>query len=159
MNTRSTVSKELLKRRGGIDPAALAAASLASAVSTIVQPGPYTPVTLIVGLTILFVVMAYDIEAYRSTFQSMAYSAVLSMTSILASGYPLELYFHSSTPVTIDPVTSAANCLQCVPPAAPNSPSESAVPALVSLAGWAIFAVIFYGLDRPARRRWKALTA
>ena len=137
MNIRSAESKELLKRRGGIDPAALAAASLASAVSTIGQPGPYTSVTAIVGVTILFVVLAYDIEAYRSMFQSIAYSSVAGLSSILACGYLLELYYRR-------PDIDAA---------------ASAVPAESSLVGWAVVSVIYFSFDRPARRRWSEIAA
>jgi len=39
--------------KGGIDPAALAVASLAAAVSVIAPSGPYGPASMMIGLTIL----------------------------------------------------------------------------------------------------------
>jgi hypothetical protein len=130
MNTRTVESKEQQKRRGGIDPAALAAASLASAISTIAQPGPYTPVTAVLGLTILFVVLAYDIDPHRTRFQSLAYSCVAALTTTLAAGYPMELYFAASL----------------------SDRTSSAVPQLWTVFAWIAFAFIYYAVDKRARQ-------
>jgi hypothetical protein len=129
MNTKTSESKQQLKRVGGIDPAALAAASLASAISTIAQPGPYTLVSLMVGATILILVLAYDVEPKRSSFQSLAYSAVVSLTAVLAIGYPLELFYSTLS----------------------GNQSESAVPQVASFILWLIFSLFFYWRDKPAR--------
>lgn len=138
MNQQAEHSKEIHKRRGGIDPAALAAASLASAISTIAQPGPYTPITMVVGLTILAVVLAYDVEAFRTKFQSFAYSAAAGLTATLALGYPFEVYSQNY----ID-----------------YNPTSSTVPQWVTVLAWLCFTAAFYVFDHPARRRWFEIAA
>ena len=85
----------LKKRRGGIDPAALAAASLAAAVSVIAPPGPYGPPSFAIGATILLLITSYDIDPHRSATQSLAYAAVIGLVSMLMLGFPLECLFAS----------------------------------------------------------------
>jgi hypothetical protein len=129
--------EEHQKRRGGIDPAALAAASLASAVSTIAQPGPYTPITTVVAITLVLLIVSYDIEAYRTTLQSLAYSAVLGLTSTLGFGWLFECYF--------------GVCL--------SDATASAVPQWLCVSSWAAITLLVYILDGSARKRWKQIAA
>ena len=77
--------------KGGIDPAALAVASLAAAVSVMAPPGPYAPGSILIGATILLFIFAYDKEPDRNPFQRLAFSAVCALITILMFGYPLEL--------------------------------------------------------------------
>ena len=137
MNSTTRATKEHQKRRGGIDPAALAAASLASAVSTIAQPGPYTPITTVVAITLVLLIVSYDIEAYRTALQSLAYSAVVGLTSALGLGFPFECYF--------------GVCLSDAEP--------SAVPQWISVLSWAAITGLAYLLDGSARERRKEIGA
>ncbi|WP_152034162.1 hypothetical protein [Paracidovorax avenae] len=130
MNTKTALAKAQLKRRGGIDPAALAAASLASAVSTLAQSGPYTAVTSVLGITILFLVLAYDVDPHRTWFQSIAYSCVLGLTTLLAGGYLLELSFSEL----------------------PAQDGASSVSQWIHVTVWVVLSVGYYGYDRRARR-------
>lgn len=79
-----------LGRSGGIDPAALAAASLAVAISAIAPPGPYTPTSMMIGATILVLIFAYDEDPHRSGWEHVAFGAVCALVSLLVIGYPLE---------------------------------------------------------------------
>ena len=137
MNTTTRAEKEKERLRGGIDPAALAAASLASAISTIAQPGPYTPVTMVVAVTLLLLIISFDVEAYRTKSQSLAYSAVVGLASSLGLGLPLECYFGS--------------CL--------SDAGSSAVPQLVSVICWIGVTALMYALDRKARARGAEIAA
>jgi hypothetical protein len=137
MNTTTRAEKEKERLRGGIDPAALAAASLASAISTIAQPGPYTPVTMVVAVTLLLLIVSFDVEAYRTKSQSLAYSAVVGLTSSLGFGLPMECYFGS--------------CL--------SDAASSAVPQLASVACWIVFTLLTYVLDCKARKRGEQIAA
>lgn len=132
MNTRTAESKIQMNRRGGIDPAALAAASLASAISIMAQPGPYTQLSLVVGFTILVLIMSYDVDPQRTFFQSVAYSSVIGLTIALASGYPLEALMRTNN--------------LC-------DPKDSAVSDLAITAIWILFTCIFLTLDRLVRVR------
>jgi hypothetical protein len=81
------------KRRGGIDPAALAAASVAAVITTITPPGPYSSLSTVIGVTILFLIFAYDVDPDRSVGQSLAFGAVVGMVGALTLGFPLEWIF------------------------------------------------------------------
>jgi hypothetical protein len=80
-------------KSGGIDPAALAAASLAAAVSVLASAGPYAPGSMFIGVTILSLIITYDVDPHRSAGQSFAFSAVAGMITALMLGYPLECVF------------------------------------------------------------------
>jgi hypothetical protein len=53
------------KRIGGIDPAALAAATLSAAITVFSPPGPYSPGGMLVGITVLAVIIGFDHEPSR----------------------------------------------------------------------------------------------
>ncbi|MDE1546914.1 hypothetical protein PTW32_15970 [Dechloromonas agitata] len=130
MDDRTQQTLNQLGKRGGIDPAALAAATLASAVSTIAQSGPYTPISSVVAISILCVILAYDVDASRTSAQSFAYSAVLALTATLGLGYPLELIFGPSVDL-----------------------NTSSVPQLASVTVWGLAVLGFLGMDRKARKQ------
>lgn len=119
-----------VERRGGIDPAALAAASLASAVSTFAQSGPYTLLSSVLGVSILMLVRSYDIDPHRNWFQSVAYSCVSGLTTLLAVGYLLELLFAWSAPHV----------------------GTSEVPQWVHFLLWVFFSLGYLWHDKRARR-------
>jgi hypothetical protein len=78
---------------GGIDPAALAGAALAGALTVSAPPGPYAPASMVIGLTLLLVILGYDVDPHRERFQSIAFSAVFGLVCILIIGFPLEVWF------------------------------------------------------------------
>ncbi|RYE70627.1 MAG: hypothetical protein EOO81_07710 [Oxalobacteraceae bacterium] len=80
-------STESTRPAGGIDPAALAAATLAAAFSSLGQPGDYTLISSILGSTILILLLAYDVDQKRTLYQHAAFSCCVALTSILALGY------------------------------------------------------------------------
>ena len=80
-------------KRGGIDPAALAAATLAGALSLMGPEGPYKAPSMIMGGTLLALLYGYDFEPDRRKPQSVAFSAVSGLCWILFLGFPLEYYF------------------------------------------------------------------
>src|SRR5437763_68131 len=81
------------RKKGEIDPAALAVAALAAAVSVIAGLGAYTPRCSMIGITILFVIFGYDFEPHRAWRESLAFSAVCGLVTLLVFGYPLECLF------------------------------------------------------------------
>lgn len=78
-------------RRGGIDPAALAAATLSAAISVISPPGPYSPGGALIGLAVLAVIIGFDHEPVRHEGESIAYSAVIALIAWLVIAYPIEI--------------------------------------------------------------------
>ncbi len=86
-----------IRKKGEIDPAALAVAALAAAVSVIAGLGAYTPRCSMIGVTILFVIFGYDFEPHRAWRESLAFSAVCGLVTLLVLGYPLEYAFATNT--------------------------------------------------------------
>jgi len=73
------------------DSAALAGAALAVAIAIYTQTGPFQFSSLIVGVTILFLVYGYEIDRTRSRMQSLALSCISGLASILVFGTIVEL--------------------------------------------------------------------
>lgn len=130
-------------RRGGIDPAALAAATLAPAISTIAQPGPYGPTSIILGVAVLLLIFGYDIDPYRSTRQSLAFASVVALNAVLALGYPMECIF---SPYPLDRLHDLLHD----PKTAQNF---SEVPPLVAIAVWGGLTAIVWFYD--TKLRWR----
>jgi hypothetical protein len=80
-------------KSGGIDPAALAAATLAGALSLMGPEGPYKPPSMVMGGTLLTLLYGYDFEPDRGKRQSVAFSAVSGLCWMLFLGFPLEYSF------------------------------------------------------------------
>lgn len=87
MNDKNQTSNSQNKRVGGIDPAALAAASLAAAVSTLAQTGPFTTLSVVFGITITLIIFAYDVDADRTFSQSIAFGCAAGLPIALGLGY------------------------------------------------------------------------
>ncbi|MBV8549899.1 MAG: hypothetical protein JOY54_01270 [Acidobacteriaceae bacterium] len=68
-----------------IDSAALLALVVAAALALMLLPGPFAWLASIGGLILVFVLLAYDRNGYRSVFQSLAFSAVFAFCLMLAS--------------------------------------------------------------------------
>lgn len=80
-------------KSGGIDPAALAAATLAGAISLMGPAGPYLPPSMVMGGTLLALLYGYDYHPDREARQSLAFSAVSGLCWMLFLGFPLEYIF------------------------------------------------------------------
>jgi len=93
MSTPGTELGLRTRQKGEIDPAALAVAALAAAVSVIAGLGTYTPRCSMIGVTILLVIFGYDFDPHRTWQESLAFSAVCALVSLLALGYPSEWAF------------------------------------------------------------------
>jgi hypothetical protein len=130
-------------RVGGIDPAALAAATLAAAISAIAPAGPYGPIGMMIGATVLVLILAYDVDPNRNWAQSLAFGAVCGLILLLTFGFPLEIA--SAT----DSVKRLRVLLK--EPEADNPFSE--VRPYVALLFWACSAAAIFSFDRIRARR------
>lgn len=139
------MSKE--NRVGGIDPAALAAATVAAAISTIAPAGPYGPVGMMIGATICVLILAYDVDPHRTLFQSLAFGGVCGLILLLTFGFPLEI-LASKTP------TARFNVLFHE---RESDISFSEVPPYVAMLFWLLASVTVAVIDR-LRARHKRLT-
>lgn len=72
--------------RSRIDSAGLLCAAVAAALVLLLAHLDFSLVTTAAGLTLLFVLFAYDQEGRRSVFQSLAFSAVCGFCLMLVSG-------------------------------------------------------------------------
>ena len=134
-------------RKGGIDPAALAVASLASAISVVAQPGPYGPASTMIGVTILAVIFGYDAEPDRSWRASIGFSAACALISLLALGYPLEYIFASDKPKRLHVL------LREIPENLELNHSEVRPVAILGL--WLVLGVLCWIVDRRrCSKRW-----
>jgi hypothetical protein len=73
-----------------IDSTALAAVVVASALALLL-PVSFAWLSSIAGLTLLFVLLSFDREGYRSVFQSLAFAAVFGICLALAASAPLQM--------------------------------------------------------------------
>jgi hypothetical protein len=80
---------------GGVDPGALVLAGAGAAFSFISQPGDWSPLSLIVGVALTFVVIAYHHQAPgpgtpRHWLLRLAFGAVLGLTLGITLAWPLQ---------------------------------------------------------------------
>jgi hypothetical protein len=80
-----------------IDATALAGVVIASAVALLL-PVSLAWLSSIAGLTLLFVLLSFDREGYRSAFQSLAFAAVFGICLALAAYEPLQVLASSGQP-------------------------------------------------------------
>lgn len=88
-----------------IDATALAAVVIASALALV--PASFAWLSSIAGLTLLFVLLSFDREGYRSVFQSLAFAAVFGICLAVAARAPLQVLasgnqLHSTTDPRVD---------------------------------------------------------
>jgi hypothetical protein len=141
-------------RVGGIDPAALAAATLSATISAIAPAGPYGPIGMIVGATMFVLIWAYDVDPNRTRLQSFAFGAVCGLILLLTIGYPLEILSAN------DPGTRFSAILR--EPASDIQSSE--VRPIVAILFWlaATLAICWFDqrrLRRSAKTREPAISA
>jgi hypothetical protein len=77
-----------------IDPAALAAASLAAILALSTKEGEYDSLAFVTSATLVLLLIAYSGESNRSTLQSIAFSAVLALCSTEGIGFLLVKAVH-----------------------------------------------------------------
>jgi hypothetical protein len=73
-----------------IDSAALAGAATAAALTVFSAPGPYVPMNAVIGLTLLAILLTYELRRYRSHWQNFAFGAVCALCTLLILGFLLE---------------------------------------------------------------------
>ena len=132
--------------RGGIDPAALAVASLAAVVSTIAPPGPYHPKCMLIGLAILLVIFGYDVEPTRKRKQNLAFGVVCALISLLVLGYPLEFFFSFIK-------THEWTRLKVMLGDQEHDINHSEVPPGVMLGLWVLMTYMYYWCDKRRCRQ------
>ncbi|GEM_PF-6230471 len=91
---------------GGIDPAALTLASLAAVIPVLFGEGQFTVLSTIVGLTILTVIYAFDVNPLRSTRQRLAFSMVAALVGTTTMGWIYEFiagWINPTSPVPVTP--------------------------------------------------------
>lgn len=70
-----------------VDPAALAAAVFAAALTTLTPEGPFAVLTAIIGVTLLLIVCSYEYCRKRYFWQNVAFGAVCALVSLLLYGF------------------------------------------------------------------------
>lgn len=91
METDSS-KQERLMRHQTVDPAALAGAAIAAAVAVFSVPGPFTPMNLVAGLTLLAILLTYELRRYRYKWQNLAFGAVCALCALMIVGFVIEFY-------------------------------------------------------------------
>lgn len=92
-----------------------------------------------IGITILSLIIAYDIDPHRSKGQSFAYGGVVGLIGMLTLGYPLECIFSD------DPANRLSVLLKEL---GENETGYSEVPPYVTLVGWFLITIGVYIWDR-----------
>lgn len=70
----------------------MGAAALAGALAVFIEPGPYNWLNGVTGITVLLIVVAYEIHRRRTRMQSLALAAVCAFVGLLVVGLGRELY-------------------------------------------------------------------
>ena len=74
-----------------IDSATLVLAVIAVTLGLTLMPGGFALVASLGGLCLLFILLAYDRDGYRSALQSLAYAAVFALSVTLAAAIILKM--------------------------------------------------------------------
>jgi hypothetical protein len=130
------------------DAAALAAAALAGALAAAVEPGPYDVFGVVISLTLLLVIWAFEKDRPRNIAQSFALDAVSGFVSLLAFGLPLEALAGGGN---MGDVCQAYDG-QCRP-----NEFESAVPDTWLAATWMVVSASVALVDIYSQRNRRAL--
>ncbi len=73
-----------------IDPAALAAATLAAGLSLMLSEGPWDPWSMAIGTTLLLLLFSYDQSPVRTWWQTAAFASVAAICLTIFFAFPLE---------------------------------------------------------------------
>jgi hypothetical protein len=82
----------LIHQYQAIDSAALAGASIAASLTIFSAPGPYYPINGIFGVTLLTILLSYELKRYRQGWQNVAFGMVCGLCSLLIIGFLSEFY-------------------------------------------------------------------
>lgn len=108
-----------------IDPAALAAATLAAAVAVMMGQGPYNAFSAAIGLTLLFILRGYGSSPPSDAWQTAAVAAVRAICVALIVAYLLEVAIRALG-------------------AAPKSAADSAIRPGLMFAVWVLLFTVFF---------------
>lgn len=86
MSKNDVKIEEILKFQT-IDSAALAGAATAATLTVFSEPGPYVPMNAIVGITLLAILLTYELRRYRTPVQNFAFGAVCALCALLVMGF------------------------------------------------------------------------
>ena len=125
------------KHERATDPAALAAAVLAGALSVFLAPGPYSYFSLVIGFTLLTLLIGYEWPKVRNWGQSIAFSTVLSLCATLVFAVLVEFYLGMGS---LDGVMNA------------KGEAESRVTDLGLFVLWLIGSAVVFSLDRYSNK-------
>jgi hypothetical protein len=71
MATEKSTPMDDVTKHQTIDPAALAGAALAAAITLFVDPGPFVPLSAIIGITLLLILLSYELTRSRNFFSTV----------------------------------------------------------------------------------------
>lgn len=116
------------------------------AISAIAPPGPYSPIGSVIGLTVLVLILAYDVDPQRTRLQSVAFGGVCALVTVLVIGYVLEYVFATNRPKRFDVLKRELPQNEDL--------SYSEVPPYVVLVFWFGMTCGYTWLDRCRAREW-----
>ncbi len=109
---RRNFSKQRQHPGNPMDSAALAGTIVAGVLATSTQQGPWDPSSGAIGLTLLIVLLAYELERPRRGLQNVAFGMVCSLSAIMIVGFITELWlsgFNSQYWVELERVNPPAS--------------------------------------------------
>lgn len=89
---RNISRQERLHQYQTIDSAALAGAAIAASLSIFSIPGPFYPLNGVVGLTLLTLLLSYELKRYRKGWQNVAFGMVCALCALLIVGFVTEFF-------------------------------------------------------------------
>lgn len=92
MRRNTSRQKQSHQKNNPIDSAALAGTVVAAILATSSQSGPWYPSDGAIGLTLLIVLMSYELERPRKKLQNVAFGMVCSLSTILIVGFITEFW-------------------------------------------------------------------
>jgi hypothetical protein len=122
-------------RNTSIDPAALGAATAGAIIALIVTPGEYGLFSLMFGLSLTLVLVAYEVGKVRSCLQSLAVASALGLSTLPIVSFFFELLWKLKIPEG------------CTNEGYPNT-RDSCVPEEVQFVAWCVITFAWFLVDR-----------
>jgi hypothetical protein len=88
-----------VNNRPNYDVAALPGATLAAVIATFMPKGPYSYLSVIVGITLLAIIYAFEHARNRTRSQTFAVACVCALSGLLIIGLCAELYIGGGKPI------------------------------------------------------------
>lgn len=139
-----------------IDAAALAGAAMAASLSVLIAEGPFEWMNVVVGMSLLALVWAFEGRRPRRWRQSLAYGATVSLCALLCVGFVLEVWL---SPQRYAMLTSSPRHVQQMrADAALTEKAVSEVPPLWIVGSWVVIGALVFARDvwRNRARRGRA---